>query len=236
MRTPPKTSVTYGLLESLGHEIVTGEYEGRPFPTEAELSERYRASRSVTREAVKMLTAKGLLSARPRHGTVIEPESEWNLLDPDVLRWLLERKFSMALLSQFTEMRLGIEPTAAALAAQRADAAAIDKIGHALERMRSAQAGHDDATLSDIAFHAAILEATNNPFYAQLYEMVNTALHISIHFTNGIQGHTGSLPDHEAVFTAIAAHDPDAARSHMHRIVADVLELVQGAQSLAAAS
>ena len=74
MRTPPRTSVTYGLLESLGQAIVTGEYEGRAFPTEAELSERYRASRSVTREAVKMLTAKGLLSARPRHGTVIEPE------------------------------------------------------------------------------------------------------------------------------------------------------------------
>src|SRR4051812_30587728 len=136
MRTPPKTSVTYGLLESLGHAIVTREYEGRSFPTEAELSERYRASRSVTREAVKMLTAKGLLSARPRHGTVIEPESEWNLLDPDVLRWLLERKFSMALLAQFTEMRLGIEPTAAALAATRADAAAVEKIRHALERMR----------------------------------------------------------------------------------------------------
>lgn len=236
MRAPPKNSVTYRLLESLGHEIVTGAYDGRHFPTEAELSERYRASRSVTREAVKMLTAKGLLSARPRHGTVIEPESEWNLLDPDVLRWLLERKFSIALLAHFTEMRLGIEPAAAAFAATRADDAAIEQIRDALQRMYRAEEGDGDPLLSDIDFHVAILKATNNPFYAQLYELENTALRISIHFTNGIQGHTASLPDHQAVFDAIEARDPDAARSHMHRIVADVLELVQGAQRLAAAS
>jgi DNA-binding FadR family transcriptional regulator len=190
----------------------------------------------VTREAVKMLTAKGLLSARPRHGTVIEPESAWNLLDPDVLRWLLERKFSLGLLAHFTEMRLGIEPTAAALAAQRADRAAVDKIARALQRMELAEAGQDDPLLSDIAFHVAILEATRNPFYAQLYELVNTALRISIHFTNGIQGHTASLPEHTAVFQAIEARDADGARAHMHRIVADVLDLVQGAQRLAAAS
>jgi DNA-binding FadR family transcriptional regulator len=64
-----------------------------------------------------MLTAQGLLSARPRprHGAVVEPEAEWNMLDPDVLRWLLKRKFSLRLLAGFTEMRLGIERAAAAM-------------------------------------------------------------------------------------------------------------------------
>lgn len=233
MKSPAKTSVTYGLLESLGHAIVTGEYDGRSFPTEAELSERYHASRSVTREAVKMLTAKGLLSARPRHGTVIEPETGWNLLDPDVLRWLLERKFSMQLLADFTEMRLGIEPAAAGLAALKGDAVSIEKIGVAIQRMRDAQSGGDDILLSDIAFHVAILEATQNPFYAQFYELVNTALRISIHFTNGIKGHADSLPQHEALYDAIAAHDSDAASAMMRRIVADVLALVQAKPALA---
>jgi DNA-binding FadR family transcriptional regulator len=102
--------------------------------------------------------------------------------------------------------------------------------------MHAAEAGQDDPLLADIAFHVAILEATRNPFYAQLYELVNTALRISIHFTNGIQGHTASLPEHSAVFHAIEACDPDGAREHMHRIVADVLALVQGAQRLAATS
>ena len=66
-----------------------------------------------------MLTAKGLLTARPRKGTTVQPPSRWNLFDPDVLRWLLERKFSLELLRQFSELRIAIEPEAAALAARR---------------------------------------------------------------------------------------------------------------------
>ncbi|RME63985.1 MAG: FadR family transcriptional regulator, partial [Alphaproteobacteria bacterium] len=80
-------NLTYVIAQELGRAIVTGTYgTENPFPIEAKLCEQYGASRSVLREAVKMLTAKGLLSARPRQGTWIEPESNWNLLDPDVLR------------------------------------------------------------------------------------------------------------------------------------------------------
>src|SRR3546814_1451186 len=86
---------------NLGRAIVTGQFDDEAFPTEAELTKRHGVSRSVTREAVKMLTAKGLLSARPRQGTVIQPTSSWNLFDTDVLRWLLERQFSIELLKQF---------------------------------------------------------------------------------------------------------------------------------------
>jgi len=92
------------MLDHLGKVIVTGGYDDRPFPTEAELSIQHGVSRSVTREAVKMLTAKGLLSARPRQGTIVQPRSSWNLFDADILRWLLERKFSLDLLRQFSEL------------------------------------------------------------------------------------------------------------------------------------
>src|SRR5882757_6139558 len=91
-------NLTHGMLDHLGKMIVTGRYDGIAFPTEAELSKQHGVSRSVTREAVKMLTAKGLLSARPRQGTIIEPATSWNLFDADVLRWLLDRKFSVDLL------------------------------------------------------------------------------------------------------------------------------------------
>src|ERR1700712_5582902 len=107
-------------LEAFGRAIVTGSYEGQRFPTEAELAAQHAVSRSVTREAVKMLTAKGLLTARPRKGTTVRPASYWNLFDTDVLRWLLERKFSLELLRQFSELRVAIEPAAAALAAREA--------------------------------------------------------------------------------------------------------------------
>src|SRR5579859_6673935 len=168
------TNLTYSLVEALGLSIVSGEYNSeKRFPTEAELSQIYGASHSITREAVKMLTAKGLLRARPRQGTAVEPESQWNLFDPDVLRWHLERKFSLKLLLHFTEMRLAVEPAAAALAARNADEDGIAEIRHGLQRMKNAEGGHDDTVSADVAFHVAILKATGNPFYRRLDEMVN---------------------------------------------------------------
>jgi DNA-binding FadR family transcriptional regulator len=112
-------NLTYRIVQALGVAIVSGTYTVKnPFPIEAELCRQYGASRSVLREAVKMLTAKGLLSARPRQGTWVQPEEHWNLLDPDVLRWLMERKPSYALLREFALVRLAVEPKAAALAAR----------------------------------------------------------------------------------------------------------------------
>jgi DNA-binding FadR family transcriptional regulator len=118
-------NLTFQCLEIVGRAIVSGEYE-QGFPTEGELAKRLGASRTITREVVKMLTTKRLLTGRPRSGTAVLPESEWNLLDPDVLRWLMGRKVSIPLLRAFTEMRLAFEPMAAALAARKADQ--IDKI------------------------------------------------------------------------------------------------------------
>src|SRR3546814_1096057 len=99
-------NLTDGMLDAFGRAIVVCDYDGATFPTEAELAKQHGVSRSVTREAVKMLTAKGLLSARPRQGTIVQPTTSWNLFDTDVLRWLLERQFSIDLLRQFNELRV----------------------------------------------------------------------------------------------------------------------------------
>ncbi|MBO9499184.1 MAG: FadR family transcriptional regulator [Novosphingobium sp.] len=221
-------NLTYGMLDSLGRAIVTGRYEQEAFPTEAELAKQHGVSRSVTREAVKMLTAKGLLSARPRQGTVVQPSSSWNLFDTDVLRWLLERQFSVELLRQFSQLRIAIEPEAAALAARFATAADIDRICGGLARMEAAERGLDDTLEADIAFHVSILLASGNPFYAQFREMVGTALRTSIRFTNRIKGRTASVADHGAVRDAILARDPEAARAAMRILIGDVLELIDG--------
>jgi DNA-binding FadR family transcriptional regulator len=96
-------NLTYRIVEDLGIAIVTSRYsKNNPFPVEADLCKQYGVSRSILREAVKMLTAKGLLGARPRQGTWVQPEEVWNLLDPDMLRWLLERKLSFSQLIEFT--------------------------------------------------------------------------------------------------------------------------------------
>ncbi|MGN6375029.1 MAG: FadR/GntR family transcriptional regulator [Sphingomonas sp.] len=219
-------NLTYGLLDRLGKAIVTGAYQDTPFPTEAELSKQHAVSRSVTREAVKMLTAKGLLSARPRQGTIVQPVSSWNLFDADVLRWLLERKFSVDLLQQFSELRLAIEPAAAALAATAADANGLALIRAGFGRMEAAEKGEDDPLDADIAFHVAVLQASANPFFGQFREVVATALRTSIRFTNRIKGRTADLDQHGDVMRAIEARDPEASRTAMRRIIADVVELI----------
>jgi DNA-binding FadR family transcriptional regulator len=218
-------NLTFAMLDALGRAIVTGAYENRRFPTEAELAAEHDVSRSVTREAVKMLTAKGLLTARPRKGTTVQPSSSWNLFDTDVLRWLLERKFSIELLRQFSELRIAIEPEAAALAAREADPEAVAAIAAGYARMEAAEAGRDDALDSDIAFHISILEACGNPFYRQFRDVVETALRTSIRFTNRFKGRTASLPAHHAVLAAIQAKHADGARAAMAAIIGEVMEL-----------
>ncbi|TXC69998.1 FadR family transcriptional regulator [Sphingomonas ginsenosidivorax] len=222
----PGRNLTHAMLDSIGRAIVTGAYDDTAFPTEAQLTEQHRVSRSVTREAVKMLTAKGLLSARARVGTVVQPSASWNLFDTDVLRWLLERTFSVELLRHFTELRLAIEPEAAALAARHAQAHQHDRIRDGLDRMKRAETGGDDPLDADIAFHVAILQASGNPFYAQLREMVSTALKTSIRFTNGIAGRSANIRDHAAVCDAISRGEPDAARMAMRTLIQDVLDLI----------
>lgn len=227
---PPSRNLTYGMLDALGKAIVTGRYDQAPFPTEAELAQQHAVSRSVTREAVKMLTAKGLLTARPRKGTSVQPPANWNLFDADVLRWLLERKFSLKLLRHFTELRAAIEPAAAALAARAADEAGIDAIKASYRRMEAAEVGHDDPLGADIAFHIAILRASANPFYAQFQDVVTTALRTSILFTNRFKGRTASLPQHHAVLSAIERREPDLAHDAMSDLIADVMTLIADAE------
>ncbi len=223
-------NLTFAMLETLGRAIVTGAYETQRFPTEAELAAHHSVSRSVTREAVKMLTAKGLLTARPRKGTTVQPSSSWNLFDTDVLRWLLERKFSLELLRQFSELRIAIEPEAAALAAREADSAAVAGIRAGFERMEAAEARGEDTLDADIAFHIAVLNASANPFYMQFRDVVATALRTSIRFTNRFKGRTASLPAHLAVLTAIEAGDREAARGAMAAIIADVMAMIEDAE------
>jgi DNA-binding FadR family transcriptional regulator len=221
-------NLTYTVANSIGAAIVTAVYSAdNPIPIEAELCRRYGASRSVVREAVKMLTAKGLLGSRPRLGTWVQPEQNWNLLDPDVLGWLLERKHSPALLVEFTELRLAVEPGAAALAARVSGPEEKAAIRSAIERMTAADHGDDDPLDSDIAFHVAVLRASRNRFYAQLTGFVATALRFSIRTTNRYKGvRLASVADHKKVADAIIGARPVAAGEAMRKLIQEALDLI----------
>ena len=221
------TNVTRELLDTIGGAIVGGDYEiGETLPTEASISHRYSASRTVTREAIKMLTAKGLVRSWPRRGTIVQHERQWNLLDPDVLAWTLDRRASIPLLKDFLVMRLAIEPAAASMAAEsKADTTEIET---ALEFMKRANDGIGDPLVADSAFHAAVLRASGNRFFAQMAPLVDTALRMSIRLTNKLKGvRAASVDDHESILIAIQRNRKQRAFRETKAMIEEALKLVQ---------
>jgi DNA-binding FadR family transcriptional regulator len=228
MRQPRTFSnITQKIAHDLGLGIVTGRFAETAFPSEKTLSETYGAARTVTREAVKMLSGKGLIVSRTKKGISVEPEERWNLLDPDILQWMVSRDFSLNTLIHFTEFRLGIEPNAARLAAVHAteeDHAAISKALKRLQNHNSAASGSDETLAADIAFHVAILEATRNPFHLQMREFITTALTYTIKLSSLHDPQCGE--NHEKVAMAIFARKPKKAEDAMFELIDRVLMIL----------
>lgn len=224
-------NLTHQVTNQMGLAIVQGKYsEGQPFPTEAQLAKQFSISRSVMREAVKMLTAKGLISSRPRQGIRLSPANQWNLFDSDVLAWTLESRPSLSLLKEFTELRLAIEPEAVALAARIGDSEAIARIENSLKRMKAAESGEDDNLAADIEFHNNILFASNNRFFIQFSHFIETALRVAITFTNKMtQTSFANFEVHKMVYNSIAAGDTVAASAAMRSLLEEALGLINKA-------
>lgn len=227
-------NLTRSLVQRLGSSIVRGDLPaGRSLPIEAELGKKFGASRTVTREAVKILSTKGLIGQRPRVGTYVHPEEKWDLLDAEVLTWILDRHFSHSLVREFLEVRIGIEPAAAALAAVNATEADRDLLKARLDAMKNAIDGNADAVAADIAFHATILEISHNRFYHQLTPIVETALRFSIRLTNEARGALADYDAHERIYRAIRNGNADAASRACRELIKEALLLVIRSEKLA---
>ena len=209
--------------------IVKGTYPiGQGLPSEADLCLEHNVSRSSTREAVKMLSAKGLISSRPKQGIRVLPESSWNMFDTDVLTWILSNKPSLSLLKEFTQVRLAIEPQAAALSSMNASFEQLEDIDKALIRMKEAEQGLDDPLEAKIAFHTSILVASGNRFFVQLTEFISTALRVSIRYTNKIKGVPGAdVKKHAEIIDTIKSRNPEKARNAVTIILDEALELIE---------
>jgi DNA-binding FadR family transcriptional regulator len=229
MSNAPIQNLTHQLTYDLGLAIVQGVYPvGTGLPSEADLCIEYNVSRSSTREAVKMLSAKGLISSRPKQGIRVLPESSWNMFDTDVLKWILSSKPSLALLKEFTQVRVALEPQAAALASVTASYQQLEVIEKALARMVDADNGLDDPLEADIAFHTAILAASNNRFFLQLTEFISTALRVSIRYTNRIKGVPGAdVQKHAEILNTIKSRNPERAKKAVETILDEALELIE---------
>jgi DNA-binding FadR family transcriptional regulator len=196
--------------------------------TEAELSERFKISRTVIREAVKMLAAKGLLTSRQRRGIRIEPCSQWNLFDEDVLKWTLSGAPSLSLLREFAQLRLAVEPEAAALACQCEDAAKIDTIERAAQTLLNVERQGLSEYDADLEFHCSIFAATENRFFVQFRGFIQAALRISIQCNFSIEGNKQEVADpHFQVYLAIRAGNVESARRLMRAMLVENLRLIE---------
>jgi DNA-binding FadR family transcriptional regulator len=223
---PSGSSLTFGLLEILGRGIVAGDFDEGGFPTEGNLVEVHQVSRTVVREASKMLSAKGLLESRPRFGSKIRSIADWNIFDVDVLRWLQARPFSVSLLRGFTEFRLAVEPEAAALAAIRANDQDHAIMRSALARMTAASRELDDPYIAQLSFHSAILKAANSILYLKFKDVTSTALSKSAQLIFSLRAHNYDLDIYENILAAILSHNRERARSELRIAIQEDLNLV----------
>jgi len=210
---PSHRNLAHQVVHELGKKIMQGSYKvGDSLPSEADLCSQFNISRTATREAVKMLAAKGLISSRPRQGIKVVDSKHWNLFDVDVLNWILLGKPDLYLLRHFLQLRFAIEPEAAFLAAQFAEEDDLEAIENALVRMKNATNGQDDTHEADIDFHQSVLCASNNPFFIQLNNFIGTALKINIRFTNRMIAVTvAEYQAHVDIFEHIKNKEPQKA-------------------------
>jgi DNA-binding FadR family transcriptional regulator len=216
------------VAHELGRRVVSGIYPaGALLPNEEQLCVELQVSRSPLREAVKVLAAKGLLESRPRIGTRVRSKDLWNLLDPDILAWRCATGPDAEFLRHLTELREIIEPAAASLAAASRTEEQLGVISAALKDMERAKT-MAQWVVADLAFHTAILQATNNPLLMPLAAIINSALESLFLVTARSAGDfKRGLQDHQKVFEAIQNGDSSNAVHRMAGMLSDTRSLMR---------
>jgi DNA-binding FadR family transcriptional regulator len=210
------------LLSALGTGIVSGELAADQVLTLERLSAEHEVSRSVAREAIRVLESMGMVESRRRVGITVQPSRKWNVFDPRLIRWRLQAGDRTALLASLSELRRGFEPAAAALAARRANPDQCRVLAAAVSDMvvHGRSGNLDSYLLADKVFHQTLLEASGNEMFRALNDVVAELL-------AGRTEH-GLMPDspkpaaielHDEVAKAIRLRDADAAEQAMRAII-----------------
>lgn len=201
-------------VETLAARILSGEWrEGTVLDLPA-LREELDISLTALREALKVLAAKGMIGARQKHGTFVQPRENWQLLDADVMRWQTTARGNAGLLDELAEVRAVVEPAAARMAAERATDEDLAAMASALDAMVAApdlEAGVE----ADLAFHRSLLTAAHNNFLLQIERVIAIGLAERDKLVHSAGPTDDPVPSHRRVLDAIAAHDPVAAEAAM---------------------
>jgi DNA-binding FadR family transcriptional regulator len=212
-------------VDHLGGAIVSGHYTpGAGIPPEPMLCESLGVSRTVVREAVKSLIAKGLVTSGPKVGTRVQPSEQWNWFDPDVIRWQAQSGLTAEFLRDLQELRRVVEPAAVRMAAERATPEDLAEIEAAFQGMRRAVEEGGDYVAYDLRFHQGLLRASGNRMIVQMSKALGALLRTSFEIsTSRKDGPRRSLPLHRAVLDAVAARNPARAEKA-------ILVLIDGAR------
>ncbi|CAL9651218.1 hypothetical protein SUDANB1_06609 [Streptomyces sp. enrichment culture] len=202
------------VLDTLGPEITAGEYPPGSVLRTDELAQRFDVSRSVMREAVRVLESMYLVESRRRVGVTVRPKAEWNVYDPQVIRWRLAGADRPGQLRSLTVLRSAIEPIAAGLAARHATSEQCAELTECALGMVAHSRGHklEGYLLHDVAFHRVILAASGNEMFARLGDVVAEVL-------------TGRT-QHDVMF-----EDPDPAAVTLHVQVAEAVRAGDAARA-----
>ena len=199
----------------LGTELLQGRYApGSTMPAEAALGARFHVSRTVLREVMKTLAAKGFVVPKTRVGTRVRDAVFWNYFDADVLAWRLRLGLDDAFLQTLTEIRRALEPTAAALAARRRRPEDLARLRECVRQIARADHSRQSFAAADLDFHLALGSASGNPLIRSIASVIETALVASFTYSSPVDDphdHATSVAGHSAVVAAIEAGDEAAA-------------------------
>jgi GntR family galactonate operon transcriptional repressor len=218
-------------VDVIGERIVRGDNAPGdllyPDRIEAELG----VSKTVVREALRVLASKGLIDSRQKRGTFVRPRADWNLLDADVLRWRGQGVPDANFLDDLAEVRAIVEPAGARLAARRRTEADLAALTEAIEQMDAAVGDVPATVEADLAFHRALLASAHNELLTGMEVVIEAGLRVRDSFVHG-SDHAAddAIPAHRAVVDAIRARDPDAAAHAVENLlaqaIADLRELI----------
>lgn len=209
------------VVDTLGAQIVSGQLAvDEVLPNEQGLCARLNVSRTVLREGIKTLAAKGLVEARTKVGTRVRPRSDWTMLDPDVMAWRLLHADRQQAAAELFEMRLIFEPAGARMAAAHASEADIEAITRAHAGMRACADNNEDYIEPDIAFHCGILNATGNQFLGGLGKLIAAGLRLSFRQTWARpETRDRAMDEHEAVLNFLRSGDGAHAEEAMRKLL-----------------
>jgi DNA-binding FadR family transcriptional regulator len=197
----------------LGQAILSGRYAvGTSLPPEPVLCEALGVSRTVVREAIKSLVAKGLISTGPKVGTRVLTDEQWNWFDPDVITWQAQVGLTPQFLRDLQELRAVVEPAAVRMAAEKATAADIADMEDAYQGMKYAIEHGGDYVVHDLRFHQGLLTASHNRMLIQMGKALSALLRTSFELSTRVKdGPRSSLPLHRAVLDAVISRSPAKA-------------------------